>query len=198
MWPYNDCLINFHKSPKKGKKESTWVLYTRAVIGHVLLLSLIERTWHDHAKYWASLFYYFTISPRQTYNNAVIRTTWSGVDSLCFRSISFFFCFGFVFITVLFLLRQRSYFFTVDKPLLNWQVHCHWLQVSHHTKLEHRFHSQGHKWLLLVSLKFLAPLSCFSHTKDSKTQYSSNLGGERVLFLSCNYQRLPAFSSLVS
>ena len=195
MWPYNDCLINFHKSPKKGKKESTWVLYTRAVIGHVLLLSLIERTWHDHAKYWASLFYYFTISPRQTYNNAVIRTTWSGVDSLCFRSISFFFCFGFVFITpeVIFLHGWQTVVELTSSLLPK-----NWLQVSHHTKLEHRFHSQGHKWLLLVSLKFLAPLSCFSHTKDSKTQYSSNLGGERVLFLSCNYQRLPAFSSLVS
>lgn len=138
------------------------------------------------------LFHYFPKTNLQQccYKNNM-KWCWLALFSFYF----FFFCFGFVFITpeVIFLHGWQTVVELTSSLLPK-----NWLQVSHHTKLEHRFHSQGHKWLLLVSLKFLAPLSCFSHTKDSKTQYSSNLGGERVLFLSCNYQRLPAFSSLVS
>lgn len=137
----NDCLINFHKFPQKSEKnKNMWALYTTAVIAHVLVLSLTQNVTakHDHAKCWASLFYYFTISPRQTYYNAVIKTTWNGVDWLCFRSISFFF--GFVIITpeVIFL---HGWLTVVE--MTSSLLPKNWLQVSHHTKLEHRFHKQG-------------------------------------------------------
>jgi len=91
----NDCLINFPQKSEKNK--NMWALYTTAVIAHVLVLSLTQNVTakHDHAKCWASLFYYFTISPRQPYYNAVIKNNmkWCWLALFSFYFFRFWFCF---------------------------------------------------------------------------------------------------------